>query len=148
VRKLPEVSYILKKHPFVQVDQKKRFLVCPRCGNKNFSDDANYCKMCGLYLYNSCTRTEVESDSPSECGMINPGDARYCEYCGSPTRLLELGLLMTWEELIESQKEVAAGLDPSLQKESDNFLEDDFPDLDDFPEGDDLSDSLNDNFPF
>lgn len=109
INKRSRVDLMNKKHKYVSTDNRGRFLFCPRCGNKSFSKNAKYCKMCGLYLYNSCTNTKSLTCC---CGMKNPGDARYCEHCGQKTLLTCLGLLMTWEELIRTYGEVVAGTDP------------------------------------
>ena len=105
---LPGVMRITRKLLHVETDSNSRFLACPKCGNTRFSEHASYCRLCGMYLYNNCTREE-ENQGWLECGKINPGDARYCEYCGAQTRLMELGLLMTWDE---AHREVAAGIEP------------------------------------
>lgn len=93
-----------KKHLFIASDGDHRFVQCPKCGNRRFSNDAKYCKLCGMYIYNYCTH--------EECGKANPGDARHCEYCGWKTQLAMSNLLMSWEEVLENHKEIAAGLMP------------------------------------
>lgn len=70
--------------------------------------------MCGLYLFNECGNQRESYFS--DCGRRASGDARYCEACGSPTLLLNLGLLMSWEEVVEAYGEVAAGLEPGPLK--------------------------------
>lgn len=107
----PGVAFKMHKHEYIATDENGRFLECPQCGNKKFSKDARYCRMCGLYLYNYCENAPGWS-SNDLCGQSNPGDARYCEHCGSETRLISLGLLKTWEEVLEEYGEVAAGLEP------------------------------------
>ena len=106
-----------KKLQYVITDSRGRFTVCPRCGNNRFSDQASFCRICGLYLYNNCTHEE-ENQSWYPCGKINSGDARYCEFCGAQTRLMELGLLMTWEEVVQAYGEIVAGLEPESLEES------------------------------
>lgn len=105
-----------KKYLYIETDENNRYLECPRCGNNVFSKGANYCKICGLYLYNDCSNIQPNIID-NYCGKTNPGDARYCEYCGSPTSLMNLGLLMSWEEIIQSGKEVAAAVVHSKAKE-------------------------------
>jgi hypothetical protein len=102
-----------KRHPYVVTDENGRFTECPNCGSKGFSEDARFCFMCGTYLFNDCTNTSA-SFGDSWCGRRNRGDARYCEYCGSETVLTHLGLIMAWEEVVESYGEVAVGLEPDL----------------------------------
>lgn len=106
--KIPEVITLGETVTHVETDDYGHFLSCPRCGNTVFSSDASYCKMCGLYLYNECTNAQGYRDS--SCGRINPGDARYCEQCGSETVLTRLGLLMPYQELIDRFGAVAAAL--------------------------------------
>lgn len=56
----------------------------PRCGNDVFSENAEYCKICGLPLKNKC----VEYDSFGTAyanGHTNTPNARFCEICGQPT---------------------------------------------------------------
>jgi uncharacterized OB-fold protein len=108
---LGAVNVAEEKLRYVTTDGRGRFTVCPTCGNTLFSDHASYCRMCGMYLYNNCTSVE-EDRGWYPCGKVNLGDARYCEYCGAPTRLTELGLLMTWEEVVQTYGEIAAGLEP------------------------------------
>lgn len=119
------------KHLFIRTDENGRFLECPRCGNTEFSPNANFCKMCGLYLYNQCgeipqyDHTEYDEHLNVIGGVhrINPGDARYCEHCGRETLLTRLGLLMTWEEVQKAYGTIAAGLqtaeevDESIEEE-------------------------------
>lgn len=63
---------------------------CLRCGNADFSSDAEYCKRCGAPLLNHCTQSMV-------CGKLNVPDALFCEYCGAPTTFNEAGLLSSPE---------------------------------------------------
>jgi Zn-dependent peptidase ImmA (M78 family) len=118
------------KHPYVQIDEYSRFIECPRCGNRHFSDKAKYCKMCGLHLYNICTFVDEDRDYPSFCGERNSGDARYCEYCGAETTLTHLGLLMTWEEVIGAHGEIAAGLLPPFRDDTPATLVEEAHDID------------------
>ncbi|WP_284641217.1 ImmA/IrrE family metallo-endopeptidase [Paenibacillus silviterrae] len=92
-----EVKYMNVKFMNFQSDSNGRFKMCPRCGHNKFSEKASYCKMCGLFLYNDC---QNQLDMPrSNCGEINPPDARYCEACGSETYMSKMGLLKTWREM-------------------------------------------------
>jgi Zn-dependent peptidase ImmA (M78 family)/RNA polymerase subunit RPABC4/transcription elongation factor Spt4 len=101
------VKMTKQKLNYVDVDENNRYLECPLCGNDQLSDHANYCKICGLHLFNSCTNAPKKEQ---KCGKINPPDARFCEYCGEETHLMRLGLLTTWEELVAEHGEIAAGL--------------------------------------
>lgn len=112
-----------EKRPYVATDRQMRFIQCPRCGNSTFSNEADYCRMCGMYRYNQCG--EVVAVLPPACGRPNPGDARYCEHCGAPTRLTQLGLLMSWEEVVQNCGYIAGGLEPDFSGHDE--YEDDFP---------------------
>lgn len=87
----------------IATDKNHRFLVCPFCGNKDITQDASYCKICGTYLFNYCTSLD--------CGRHNAWDARYCIYCGAETFLLRSGYLIARNEVLQAQKEIAAGTD-------------------------------------
>lgn len=124
-------------HNYVSTDAHGRFNQCPRCGNFDFSPKASYCKMCGLHLYNNCSNNRDYNNYDDYCGVLNPGDARYCEQCGQETTLLRLGLLKTWQELLKSDSTVAVGIDfestsESSENKSNNNLsvEDPFADSD------------------
>jgi Zn-dependent peptidase ImmA (M78 family) len=118
----PEGKPMNRQHAYVETDEKGRFLRCPRCGNRNFSEDAKYCKMCGIYLFNKCTNQSQYDEhigSDGWCGRINPGDARYCEHCGAETILTKLGLLKPWQEVMIPKKEVATSRVPDPMEEND-----------------------------
>lgn len=122
IKRNPEGKPMNQKHAYVETDERGRFLYCPRCGNRNFSEDAKYCKMCGIYLYNECTNQsqfDGEIGSDGWCGRINPGDARYCEHCGAETILTQLGLLKPWQEVMIPKKEVAPSRVPDPLEEND-----------------------------
>ncbi len=65
-----------------------KVLECPRCNNEIFSDDANFCQICGLEIVNICLPEQVE-DSSGEYYTPEPHKnipgARFCEECGAPT---------------------------------------------------------------
>lgn len=89
----------------VKSNDDRRFEVCPRCGNTEFAPFANFCKICGLYLYNICGDPPIFSHDDHigqdsiNIGLtcINAGDARFCEYCGEETMLSRLGILKPWD---------------------------------------------------
>jgi len=66
---------------------------CPRCNNEDFSPGAQYCKRCGLRLYNTCTN--------EECGVGASSDAAYCEMCGHETYYNEQGVVAPWRPPLE-----------------------------------------------
>ena len=76
----------------VEIDRKGRVLICPNCKNEEFSDKADFCRVCGTSLYNKCAG---EWDDSAEYYEVhnNPGNARFCETCGKPTLFYELGFL-------------------------------------------------------
>ncbi len=70
---------------------------CPRCHNSDFSENAQYCRICGMDLYNRCDGMEqdsygnwYENENAHHC---NPSNARYCETCGRPTFFYEQKIL-------------------------------------------------------
>ena len=64
---------------------------CPRCLYEKHREEAAFCIMCGLNLYNSC-----------EEGHRNPPDARFCFRCGKPTSLFRLSILKPYQEILKS----------------------------------------------
>lgn len=82
--------------PYIKMRDDRRFEICPRCGNTEIAIYANFCKICGLYLYNICGEPPVFSHD-NELGCINAEDARFCEYCGKETLLSRLGILKPWD---------------------------------------------------
>ena len=91
----------------IEQTEYRRPVKCPNCGNEEISDNANYCMICGEYIINDCTF--------SNCGMVGemlPGNARYCPYCGAPSRYLRKGFLAKCEHDINNKEEYKK--DPSL----------------------------------
>lgn len=95
----------------LKTDDDMRVEICPRCGNEVYSSKAEYCKICGLRLYNYClgeTIVDPNGNSPDYVEYHkNDSDARYCEKCGMPTTFFEEGLLKDWKDaknLIESNE--------------------------------------------
>lgn len=88
----------MMKYSGVKTDEKHRFLKCPVCGNSEFSGEAEFCKICGSAIYNYCQDLYDESGYriSTGCGKPNPGDSRFCEYCGNPTLLFKY--LTHWED--------------------------------------------------
>ncbi|MPL99689.1 hypothetical protein SDC9_45909 [bioreactor metagenome] len=75
---------------------------CPRCHNELFSENASYCRICGLVLKNACI-PEPEQDSYGNYydpePHQNPPDARFCETCGAKTVYLSNRILKTYKEI-------------------------------------------------
>ncbi len=78
-----------------EVDANFRVIKCPKCSNEDFSEEANYCKICGAPLFNTC-------EDQHTCYHNNVGNARFCETCGSQTEFFKLGYLNSWEESTEN----------------------------------------------
>lgn len=146
---------MMNKVAFVTVNKEGRFNQCPRCGNTVFSSAANFCKMCGLYLYNTCPDTpnfnHLEYDNRGNVidslSMNNPGDARYCEYCGEETMLSRLGLLMSWEEVTDTFGDIIHGtsleaLIPPEQVAEQGVNNDDWSNLDSIQYIEDKTDEI------
>lgn len=60
----------------VEVDESKRAIICPNCGNEKFSDRARYCPKCRYPLFNFCVAQARHTNDPS---------AIYCEICSERT---------------------------------------------------------------
>ena len=58
----------MEKEKTVEFDKTTfRVTECPRCHNKDFSIDAEYCKICGLSLVNRCVLEQIggTTENPS-----------------------------------------------------------------------------------
>lgn len=101
----------MKYNDGYELDENGRAFKCPTCENEQIgeNEEEEYCIICGTYLVNRCTHTEDEYDDfngeliKPACGMIVPGNARYCPYCGSETTFFRDKLLLPWEE---AQKQI------------------------------------------
>lgn len=86
----------------VNTNEELRVEFCPRCNNEVFSTHAEYCKICGLHLYNYCLGETISDPNGNHPDWTdyhkNSSDARYCEKCGMPTKYFEEGLLKGWED--------------------------------------------------
>ena len=92
-------DYYMNYNDGVPVDENKRVIICPKCSNETFSDDAEYCRICGTSLYNYCEGNEEDVPFGYDGPIVHkcPGNARYCEICGSKTTYLKLGFLRPWD---------------------------------------------------
>lgn len=79
----------------IQLNVDNKVVKCPKCGNSNIEDDEKYCSICGLMLYNECLS---DNEDNYNCFYNNPGNARYCVYCGSETYFLREGILDIWKK--------------------------------------------------
>lgn len=75
---------------------------CPRCHNRVFSKNAQFCRICGLNLYNMCDggvedeRGEVWYSEERQ--HPNPSNARFCETCGRPTYFFNNNILCEFKK--------------------------------------------------
>lgn len=86
------------------MDENLRVIRCPKCGNDRFSDDAGFCRICGILLYNLCEGEDVfgfrgNFDHREE--HKNCGNARFCETCGRPTAFFRETYLLPYDEVRE-----------------------------------------------
>ena len=81
-----------------ETDSNLRFVRCPKCGNEEFSNNAQYCRICGFQAYNEC-EGYYDQDQCEQITHKNVGNARYCESCGQPTVLLKAKLLKHYTEV-------------------------------------------------
>ncbi len=79
----------------VKLDKNGEACSCPVCNNSDISFTGR-CTKCSTPLYNYCS--SIYSNK-SKCSYTNPGNARYCEMCGSETSFYSIGLLKPWEEV-------------------------------------------------
>lgn len=85
-----------------ETDNNLRFVSCPRCGNEEYSQNAQYCRICGFYAYNEC-EGYYDQEQCEHINHRNAGNARYCEFCGQPTMLLKEKLLKPYTEVQGTQ---------------------------------------------
>ena len=76
---------------------------------QNFSDNADYCRICGTSRRNLCV---PQFDQAPE--HENPSNARYCEYCGAPTVFFNLKLLKPWDKVPAEMKKEALDSEPAV----------------------------------
>lgn len=85
-------------------EETMRIEQCPRCHNRDFSKNAQFCRICGLNLYNMC-----DGGVEDENGEIwyradhqhpNPSNARFCETCGRPTYFFTNNILCKYEKFV------------------------------------------------
>ena len=98
-------------------DNNLRFVSCPRCGNEEYSEKAQYCRLCGLSAYNECDGSQDYDDFGNVIGFSvhkNIGNARYCEFCGKPTKLFKEKLLKPYTEVQTEPNEDPFPFDEAL----------------------------------
>ena len=80
-------------------------LICPRCGNSEFSSDAMFCRICGADIYNRCEGEIIGSKIIEISRHKNPSNARYCEKCGKPTSFLNEHILCAYTDFVPLEEE-------------------------------------------
>lgn len=78
----------------IKLDNNGEACICPVCNNSDISFTGR-CTKCSTPLLNFCSSVYMDK---GKCAHTNPGNARYCEMCGSESCFYSLGLLKPWEE--------------------------------------------------
>lgn len=91
-------GFMIYKTDF-EVNENNKVKVCPRCENEE-TFQGDYCKICGLELYNRCTNTEEDGfgNIINGCGEICDSNARYCPKCGHETTFFQNKILKHYTE--------------------------------------------------
>lgn len=84
--------------PAVKFDKNGLFYYCPRCGNNDISEDAEFCIICGLPLKNPC---DAEKQTGIRRRHYNASNAKFCARCGSATRYNHIGFYPSMEGVTE-----------------------------------------------
>jgi len=80
----------------VKLDRYQEACECPYCGDSSGYWFNGVCSKCNTMLYNYCHKGLYVDKGG--CIYENPGNARFCEMCGSPTYFFSMGFLKPWEE--------------------------------------------------
>ena len=80
-----------------EMNDNMQVIICPECRNEEFSPDSEFCRICGIQVYNKC---DGEWDDRDQYKIEHncPGNARFCEICGNPTYFAKKGYLKSWNE--------------------------------------------------
>jgi ribosomal protein L40E len=92
----------------VEINENMQVRICPKCGNEQFSSNANYCRICGFSTYNWCEGRIIYNDFGNLEDIIrheNLGNSRFCEICGKPTLFLSEKILLPYDEVREDYVE-------------------------------------------
>ena len=81
-------------YPAVPAGETGRVKVCPACRNEEFSENARFCRICGIPAFNAC--------ADESCGRACSPGACFCAACGSETVYARRGLLPGWKEVREA----------------------------------------------
>jgi Zn-dependent peptidase ImmA (M78 family) len=85
----------------VETDENLRVTICPICENEEISEKAEFCRICGITLYNMCDghRYEDENGDFLEVGYHkNSSNSRFCETCGEPTTYYKKSVLCDYTD--------------------------------------------------
>lgn len=84
-----------------EMDKNLRVLCCPKCNNEQFSDNAEFCRICGTPLFNYCEGEDVcdEMGNIDRIRHKNYGNSRFCEKCGTKTVFFTKKFLQVFDEL-------------------------------------------------
>lgn len=88
----------------VEMTDNGRVKSCPKCGNEQFGDSADYCRICGFPVFNLCEGTRTEDAFGNVVGWEqhkNAGNARFCEKCGQPTYFFKEKILLPYDAVRE-----------------------------------------------
>ncbi len=86
----------------VPVDESGLLLICPKCGNQEFSQNTQECSICGTSRRNLCM-----PDQKKIMPHVNAINARYCEACGAETVFYHYGVLKPWQDVLDIIKKEA-----------------------------------------
>lgn len=84
--------------PEVKFDKNGLFYSCPRCGNNDIAEDAEFCITCGLPLKNYCL---ADKQSGPKHIHYNTSNAKFCARCGSTTRYNTINFYPSMEVIPE-----------------------------------------------
>lgn len=99
----------------IEMDENGRAKSCPVCGNEQFSEDADFCRICGFAVYNLCEGIQIYDDFGNYEGIEqhkNAGNARFCEKCGQPTHFFKAKILRPFDEVRKAYVEEYIKVNP------------------------------------
>lgn len=111
-----------------EMDENLRITKCPRCENEIFDEDAEFCQICGLSLYNKCVRAEIHDEEGNFVGYgqehRNKGNARFCKICGAKTTYNVEGILKDYVTVLAEIRSISSENDKGFSSQIDD---DDIP---------------------
>ena len=109
------------------MDSNLRLTRCPRCNNEEFSENATHCRICGFALFNNCEGDPEEDNFGNFIGLTyhkNPGNARFCEFCGRPTYFFSEKVLRPFSEVLADSSDKYLLQNPNAVYEDETPLDD------------------------